>query len=53
MSKTIALKLGEDKTYFNPEEGKGIRWQHKGTFNLLGIDFNLDEEDITRKNYDE
>jgi hypothetical protein len=30
MSKTIAIKLGDNATFFNKAEGKDLRWQHKG-----------------------
>jgi hypothetical protein len=37
--------------FFNKAEGKDLRWQHKGKFTMLGIDFDLGEVDITSSNY--
>jgi hypothetical protein len=51
MSKTIAIKLWKDVTFFNKAEGKDLRWQHKGKFTMLGIDFDLGKVDITSSNY--
>jgi len=49
--KTIAIKLGENKTFYQENLGKDICWQWRGKFKLLGIDFDLDVEDITLSNY--
>ena len=51
LTKTVAIKIGKDKTYFTRGEGQYIKWQFRGKFNLLGIEFNLDEEDFTKNNY--
>ena len=51
LQKTIAIKLGENRTLYNDNLGKEICWQWRGKFRLLGIDFDLDVEDITLSNY--
>lgn len=51
LTKTTAIKLGNDKTFFEEDNGNKLQWQHQGKFRLLGIDYNLDEDDITLENY--
>ena len=51
LQKTTAIKLGQNKTFYNMNLGKEICWQWRGKFKLLGIDFDLDVEDITLSNY--
>lgn len=53
-SKTIALKIGINETVkYDTGFGRDITWQTGGTFTLLGIKYNLDEEDFTKINYRE
>lgn len=51
-SKTLAIKIGLDERFFYDLGDKNIMWQTEGTFKLLGIEYNLDENDITRGNYE-
>ena len=51
LSKTVAVKVGEDENFFNTEEGDKLTWQLNGKFKVLGISFNLDTDDITQENY--
>ena len=50
--KTLAVKVGlPEELVFKLDRGKEIQWQTMGTFTLLGIKYNLDNEDITEGNY--
>ena len=53
-NKTIAIKigLGEEITY-NLGDETNITWQTEGIFSLLGIKYNLNEDDFTKVNYEE
>ena len=52
-SKTLAIKinLGAEVRY-NLGNGKDIQWQNDGKFTLLGIKYDLDQENFLQCNYD-
>ena len=52
-NKTVAVKIGfnEDLDYQH-DEGKDIKWQVEGKFTLLGIKYDLDQDDFTISNYE-
>ena len=50
--KTSAITLGIDHDLnYNLDIGNTIKWQSNGQFTLLGIDYDLDDEDFTKVNY--
>ncbi len=52
-SKTIAITFGIDHDLnYNLDIGQEIKWQKGGKFTLLGINYDLDQEDITSVNYE-
>jgi hypothetical protein len=52
-TKTLAVKIGLNQNLnYIPENGKEIIWQTEGKFTLLGIKYNLDDEDVTKINYE-
>jgi len=51
LNKTVAIKLGKNYNFYNTGVAKNINWQYRGTFKLLGIEFDLDRDDITITNY--
>jgi hypothetical protein len=53
-SKTVAVKinLSENLTY-NIGNGQNIKWQNNGKFTLLGIKYDLDEDEFLKFNYEE
>ena len=51
-NKTVAIRIGlNEGVEYRLGEGKNIKWQSLGKFTLLGINYDLDEEDITATNY--
>ena len=53
-SKTVAIKINLDNNFiFKLKEGKEIKWQNNGKFTLLGIKYDLDQEDFLYINYKE
>ena len=53
-TKTTAIKIGiGENVKYNTCNGREINWQTEGKFTLLGIKYNLDEEDFTKINYEE
>lgn len=53
-TKTTAIKIGiKGNVKYDTGNGKEINWQTDGKFTLLGIKYNLDEENFTELNYEE
>lgn len=52
-TKTIAITIGMGNIKYDTGNGKEINWQADGRFTLLGIKYNLDEENFTELNYEE
>ena len=53
-TKTTAIKIGiGENVKYNTCNGREINWQTEGKFTLLGIKYNLDEDDFTKINYEE
>ena len=51
-SKTVGIKIGiSNNLKYSTGGGKNIQWQSNGKFTLLGIKYNLDQEDFTETNY--
>jgi len=51
-SKTLAVKIGLDRNLEFQLEGKpDIQWQSEGRFTLLGIKYDLDQNNFTEGNY--
>ena len=51
-TKTLAIKIGIDERIKYDNKYPDITWQTDGQFTLLGIKYNLDEQDFTKINYD-
>ena len=52
-TKTLAVKIGLDDNFRYNILGKDIQWQSEGKFTLLGIRYNLDEDDFTKINFEQ
>ena len=51
-SQTIVIKINlSEELKYETEEVKNIQWQSNGKFTLLGIKYNLDEDNFTEENY--
>jgi hypothetical protein len=52
-SKTLAVKIGfVGNRNYSLKNGKEITWQSEGRFTLLGMEYDLDEDEFTRINYE-
>lgn len=53
-SKTLVIKIRlSEELQYNLGNEKDINWQLEGKFRLLGIKYDLDQEDFTKDNYNE
>jgi hypothetical protein len=51
-SKTLAVKINLDLNLsYNLENGHNIQWQNNGKFTLLGMKYDLDQDDLLSTNY--